>query len=181
VTSGGSVGARGITLRPWQAGDVGILHRSNTPAMTKHVGGPETDEAVEARQLRYMRMWETGEARMFAIVESGKGADDVALGGAGWWPSMWRDQPVYEAGWGVVPEAQGRGVAKAAVSLLIADARSHAERRLLTAFPSIENVPSNSLCASAGFQSHGIESFPFRGTTLTVNAWALELNPFAAA
>jgi RimJ/RimL family protein N-acetyltransferase len=177
MTASGSVPARGITLRPWQAGDVGILHRSNTPAMTKHVGGPETDEAVEARQLRYMRMWETGEARMFAIIESRKGADEEGVGGVGWWLATWHDQPVYEAGWGVVPEAQGRGVARAAVSLLIADARSHADRRLLTAFPSVANGASNRLCSGAGFHNHGIESFPFRGTTLTVNAWALELRP----
>jgi RimJ/RimL family protein N-acetyltransferase len=181
MTSRGSVRARGITLRPWQAGDVCILHRSNTLAMTEHVGGPESDEAVEARQLRYMRMWQTGEARMFAIIESRNGADEESVGGVGWWLTTWHDQPVYEAGWSVVPEAQGRGIAKAAVALLIADARSHAERRLLTAFPSIENAPSNSVCASAGFRNHGVESFPFRATTLTVNAWALDLNPCAGA
>ncbi|NYI41157.1 GNAT family N-acetyltransferase [Demequina lutea] len=95
----------------------------------------------------------------------------------GWWLTTWRDQPVYEAGWGVVPEAQGRGIAKSAVALLITDARSHGERRLLTAFPSVDNAASNHLCSSAGFKNHGIESFPFRGTTLTVNAWALELSP----
>ncbi|WP_179397721.1 hypothetical protein [Demequina lutea] len=44
--------------------------------MTQYVGGPETDKAVEARQLRYVRMWGTGEARMFAIIESGNDADE---------------------------------------------------------------------------------------------------------
>lgn len=180
MTAMTSASARGISLRRWQAGDVGILYRSNTPAMTEHVGGPETDEAVEARQLRYVRLWETGEAHMFAIVESRDGADAVALGGVGWWLTTWHDQPVYVAGWGVLPEAQGRGIAKVAVALLIDDARSqvelaHAERRLLLAFPSVDNVASNRLCSTAGFRNRGVESFPFRGTTLTVNAWALDL------
>jgi len=182
MTSTEGASARGISLRPWHVDNVALLHRMNTPAMTEHIGGPETDEAVEARQLRYLRFWDTGEAHMFAIVESDNGADAVALGGVGWWLTQWRDQPVFEAGWGVVPEAQGRGIAKAAVSLLIDDAlslveRAQSERHLLTAFPSVDNVASNSLCSGAGFRNHGVESFPFRGTTLTVNAWVLDLNP----
>ena len=144
--------------------------------MTAHIGGPESDDAVDARHARYMRMWGTGEANMFAIIDTSLPlANGQGVGGVGWWPTQWHDEDVYEAGWHVMPEAQGRGIARAAVSLAIADAKVRGERRLLTAFPSISNAASNRLCESLGFSHRGIESFQFRGTTLAVNAWALDL------
>lgn len=116
---------------------------------------------------------------MFAIVDASAGiaVEAEAVGGISWWLITWHDEDVYEAGWSVVPASQTRGVAKAAVALVIADVRVHGKRRLLTALPSVHNVPSNRLCAGAGFQNRGVESFPFRGTTLTVNAWVLDLSP----
>lgn len=140
--------------------------------MTAHVGGPETDEEVDARHARYLRLWQTGEAHMFAIVDEATGA---GVGGCGWWHTTWNAENVCEAGWGVVPEAQGQGVATAALRLLIADARVGSDRRRLLAFPSVDNEPSNRLCAAVGFSLHGVDRFPFRGTTLTVNTWLLDL------
>ncbi|WP_372460248.1 GNAT family N-acetyltransferase [Microbacterium profundi] len=60
------------------------------------------------------------------------------------WKTTWRDQDVFEAGWFIVPEAQGRGAGSAAVKHLIDDTRAHVQRRrLLTAFPDEHNAPSN--------------------------------------
>jgi RimJ/RimL family protein N-acetyltransferase len=107
---------------------------------------------------------------MFAIVDG-----DVGIGGIGWWLAQWRGDDVYETGWSVVPEAQGKGAAGAALALVIEDARLHGERSLLTAFPSVANPASNRLCASAGFAHAGVEESEFRGSMLTVNAWTLDL------
>ncbi|NTV39720.1 MAG: GNAT family N-acetyltransferase [Demequinaceae bacterium] len=176
MTTGALPHAGGVRIRPWAEGDVEILRRGNTPEMTVHIGGPETAEQVEARHARYLRLWRTGEAHMFAIIDESPALDaPEAVGGTGWWPTRWHDQDVYETGWHVLPEAQGRGIARAAVPLAIADVRARGDRRLLTAFPSVSNAASNRLCESAGFSHGGIESFPFRGTTLTVNAWTLDL------
>lgn len=162
----------GIQIRPWADRDLDLLRESNSPGMTAHIGGPETDDAVVARHARYLRMWHTGEARMFAIVD---GATDEGVGGCGWWSTTWHGDDVCEAGWSVVPEAQGRGLATAAVRLLVADARLHGERRSLTAFPSVDNDASNRVCAAAGFSLRGVEVLSFLGATLTVNAWVIDI------
>jgi RimJ/RimL family protein N-acetyltransferase len=138
--------------------------------MTEHLGGPESDDEIFTRHNNYLRYWNKGGARMFVIV-----ADEVAVGAIGWWTSEWRGEDVHETGWFVVPEAQGAGVARAAVPLVINDARRHGTRPLLLAYPSVTNKPSNALCAGSGFSLAGVEQFPFRGVVLTVNAWVLDL------
>jgi RimJ/RimL family protein N-acetyltransferase len=59
--------------------------------------------------------------------------------------------PVYESGWNVLPEFQGRGVAIAAVRAVIAAAREDGRNRWLHAFPSVANAGSNAVCRKAGF------------------------------
>lgn len=86
--------------------------------MTQHLGGPETEEQLVDRHQRYLDIQgETG--RMFAIVLEPGG--EVA-GSIGFWARTWRDEPVYETGWGVLPEFQGRGVAVAAARAVVAEA-----------------------------------------------------------
>jgi RimJ/RimL family protein N-acetyltransferase len=138
--------------------------------MTEHLGGPESDDEVVTRHENYLRHWNTGSARMFVM-----DADGSSVGAIGWWTTQWRDEDVHETGWFVVPESQGRGIAGAAVALLISDARQFGTLRLLTAFPAITNEPSNALCAKSGFDLAGVAEFPFRGTVLHVNAWVLHL------
>lgn len=160
-----------IQLCRWSDKDAGLLRRGNTPEMTMHLGGPETEEDLSARHTRYLRFWETNEARCFVITD---GAD--ALGAICCWKTTWRDQEVLEAGWFVVPEAQGRGAGSAAVTLIVEDARTHAEgRRLLTAFPDEANKPSNALCRNAGFTLVGQKAEVFRGATLNMNEWVFDL------
>ncbi|WP_310503226.1 GNAT family protein [Microbacterium sp. AK031] len=85
-------------------------------------------------------------------------------------------QEVFEAGWFIVPEAQGRGAGSAALTLLIDDARAHADgRRLLTAFPDENNAPSNALCRNTGFTLTGQRADVFRAATLMMNEWVFDL------
>jgi len=158
-------------LRPWSDGDRELLHRANEPHMTEHLGGSETYDEVEQRHAKYLRFWKEGSARMFAIT-----LDGVGVGGIGWWNSEWRDEPVHETGWFVIPEVQGRGVAAAATREIIADARDHGTLRLLTAFPSVTNPASNRLCEVSAFALDGQHEFEFRAATLTTNAWILDLD-----
>ena len=77
----------------------------------------------------------------------------------------------------VRPEAQGRGVARAAVELAVADAAALLPAgRMLYAFPAVENAASNALCARAGFARLGTERVPFRGTVLHVAVWGRRLD-----
>jgi RimJ/RimL family protein N-acetyltransferase len=161
-----------ISLRPWSEGDLGLLRRGNTAEMTAHLGGPETEEQVAERHQRYLRLWKTGEAGTFVITDGTR-----ELGSIAYWKTTWREDDVFETGWFVVPEAQGRGVASIALSLLIADARAHLDaRRLLTAFPDVSNGPSNGVCRKAGFSLEGTKKMTFRGAELTLNEWVLDLS-----
>lgn len=160
-----------LTLRPWSVDDLPLLQRGNTPAMTTHLNGPETDEQVQQRHERYLRLWESGEARIFVILEAGQPVGSIA-----YWKMDWHDAPAFEAGWFVVPEGQGRGVASRALSLVIDDARAHrGERRMLTACPAVDNLASNGVCRHNGFTLHETFTAPFRGADLIHNDWALDL------
>ena len=162
--------AEPVRLRRWTDADLPILEGSNTPAMTEHLGGPESTAEVLRRHERYLRGWDVGMPRMFAIVDQ-RGS---ALGGIGWWESEWQGEPAYETGWSVLPSAQGRGVAKAALALVVADVRAHGEPRPLTAFPSVYNSASNALCRAGGFELRGTQDEDFRGTQMLMNIWVLE-------
>ncbi|PRA79082.1 GNAT family N-acetyltransferase [Microbacterium sp. MYb66] len=161
-----------IRLRPWSESDIDLLHAANTPAMTAHLNGPETEDEIVERHARYLRLTATGEARMFVIEDEA----GTALGSIGHWHVVWREEAALETGWFVRPESQGRGVASAALALLIEDARAHREgRRFLTAFPGVENPASNGVCRRNGFILAGTFTEDFRGAELTVNEWALDL------
>lgn len=162
-----------IALRLWQSDDLSLLHRANSPEMTAHLNGPETVEQVEDRHTRYLTYRESGEARMFAVL-----LDGTAVGSIGYWKVRWREQDAWETGWFVLPEAQGRGVAARALALLIDDARGRVDesgRRMLVAFPGVDNPASNAVCRRAGFTHVGSMTEVFREQTLEMNEWALDL------
>ncbi|MFJ6427059.1 MULTISPECIES: GNAT family N-acetyltransferase [Microbacterium] len=161
-----------LRLRIWSENDLGLLHAANTPEMTAHINGPESVDQIIERHARYLRLVASGEARMFVIEDEGA----RALGSIGYWHIEWREEPALETGWFVLPEAQGRGAASAALALLIDDARAHREgRRFLTAFPGVENPASNGVCRRNGFTLAGSFTEEFRGAELTVNEWAFDL------
>ncbi|MGV2983644.1 GNAT family N-acetyltransferase [Microbacterium sp. AGC85] len=161
-----------IELRLWSEHDAPLLRRGNTPEMTVHIGGPETDAQLGARHERYLRLLAEGEARPFVIVD---GTESV--GAICFWKTTWRGVDVFEAGWFIVPESQGRGVGSAALSLVVDDARAFAGgRRLLVAFPDRANGPSNALCRKAGFELAGQRTEEFRGAMLNMNEWVFDLS-----
>ena len=102
------------------------------PRMTEHLGGPESPDKLRERQGRYERL--EGGDRMFKIVDVASGA---GVGSVGFWTKEWRDEQVYEVGWMVVPEFQGRGIAVAATVQAIEHARRDEKHRFMHAFPNI--------------------------------------------
>lgn len=162
-----------LVLRRWTAGDLALIREANTPEMTRHLNGVETETQLRERNERYLRLADAGEARMFVIEDEAA----RAVGSVGFWRTGWRGAPALEAGWFVIPDAQGRGIATRALRLLIDDARSHRDgRRFLTAFPSVSNPGSNALCERCGFELVGSFTETFRGASLTMNEWAYDLD-----
>lgn len=168
----------GVRLRRWTDADLPILEGSNTAEMTRFLGGPESPQQLRHRHEVYLRGWDAGTSRMFAIVS----ARGEPLGGIGVWvSSLPNGSDAWETGWSVLPHAQRQGVAKAALALLIDDlrgriARGDAAQQPLTASPSVANTGSNALCRGVGFEWTGTLVEEFRDAQLTLNVWVLDLS-----
>jgi RimJ/RimL family protein N-acetyltransferase len=167
-------GHTGIRLEPWADGDLPLLRRlMGDPAMTEHLGGPETEEKLRHRQGRYERLTDDGSGRMYKVVLEGT---SEAAGSVGYWEKDWRDETVYETGWSVLPEFQGRGIAVEATRQVIELARAVRRHRALHAFPSVENAPSNAICRKLGFELLGEHDFEYpKGHWMRCADWRLQL------
>jgi RimJ/RimL family protein N-acetyltransferase len=160
-----------ITIEPWIESDLQLLTRiQGDPDMTRHLGGPETDEKIADRLQRYIASW-APEGRMFKVLCDGEPA-----GAVGYWERAWQGEDVYEMGWSVLPDFQSRGVATRATELAIERVREDAKHTAIHAFPSIQNEPSNRLCEKLGFTLEGEHDFEYPpGHWMKCNDWSLQL------
>jgi len=143
------------------------------PAMTEHLGGPETAEEIRKRNKRYSHSLEPGEGGMYVITV---GSEGVAAGSVGYWEKEWQGQLVWETGWSVLPEFQGQGVATRATNAVIERARAIGTHRSMHAFPSVNNGPSNAICRKLGFTFQGEVDFEYPpGNIMRCNDWCLDL------
>jgi RimJ/RimL family protein N-acetyltransferase len=159
-----------IALQPWSERGYELLVRLNAPELTEHLGGPETAGQVRRRHERYLE--DAAPGHMF-LVEF----EHEAVGSVGYWPRRWDGLDVYETGYGILPEYQGRGFAAAALRLCAARAaREGSGRPWLHAFPSIHHAASNAVCRKAGFELVGERDFEYPpGTLIRVGDWRLAL------
>jgi RimJ/RimL family protein N-acetyltransferase len=163
-----------VRIEPWGPDDLWLQKRlMGDPAMTVYLGGPESDEKMEARHVRFLDLPISGTGQMFKIVNEMTGE---ALGSVGYWEREWRGEQVYEMGWGVLVPFQGRGVAREATRQAIAHVASHGKRRHLHAFPLVENAPSNGICRTLGFTLVEEQDYEYPpGTPVRCNDWRLDL------
>ena len=164
-----------VRLEPWGEGDLVLLKKLlGDPEMTRHLGGPESDEQITERHARYLRLTEEGSARICKIVLQASGE---AVGSVVYWERTWRGEQIYEIGWEVLPAFQGRGIASMATKEAIAMARSDGKHRFLHAFPSVDNFPSNALCRKLGFTLVEECEFEYpKGSFMQCNDWRLDLS-----
>jgi RimJ/RimL family protein N-acetyltransferase len=165
-----------VTIRPWAEGDLPLLERLlGDPAMTVHLGGPETPEQLRNRHKRYYQMNESDTGQMFVILA---GPEKLAAGSVGYWEKEDQGQIVWETGWSVLPEFQGQGIAAKATAALIEKLREVKKHRFLHAYPSVENGASNAICRKAGFTLLGAEEFEYPpGSFMQCNDWQFDLFP----
>jgi RimJ/RimL family protein N-acetyltransferase len=165
----------GIALLPWSDDDLWAVERFLTdPEMMRHLGGPQSHEQVLDQHERFLDAGKSGTGQMFKIVL--RPASD-AIGNIGYWDKMWRQELIYETGWMIFPEYQGRGYASEALAMLVAQLRREHADRSLHAFPAMTNGPSNSLCRKLGFTNLGEHEFEYpAGHPLQCNDWRLDLS-----
>jgi RimJ/RimL family protein N-acetyltransferase len=159
-----------VHLEPWGTEDLPLLERLLAdPAMMEHLGGPETLEKIAERQSKY----EQPGSNQYKIVSDGEG-----VGWVGFWEMEWGGETVYEMGWSVVPEFQGRGIAGQATLQAIEAARAAGGCRFVHAAPGVDNAASNAICRKAGFELRGqVETEYPPGSPLTVSDWWFDLRP----
>ncbi|AEW98384.1 GNAT family N-acetyltransferase [Streptantibioticus cattleyicolor] len=159
-----------VALVPWGQDDLWLLRRTNSPQMTAHLGGPETEERLVARHGRYLRL-DAGRMYRVTLADSGD-----TVGSIGFWERRWHGGTVWETGWGVLPEFQGRGLAVRAARALVTAARDAGGPRCLHAFPRVDHRASNAVCRKAGFELLGAVEFEYpKGHWLTSNDWRVDL------
>lgn len=156
-----------VRLEPWTADDRELLERSNTPEMTRFLGGPESAAKLALRHLRYLDNTFTGQ--MLVIVRP----DGTRAGSIG----FWEHGDVWETGWSVVPDHQGRGIASAALTALVPVVAAHGGHPSLHAYPRVDNVASNALCRRAGWTLAGEIAFEYpKGNPITCHDWSVITN-----
>lgn len=165
-----------VFLEPWTDADLDIELRANTPEMTTFLGGPEPESAVRARHERALALRGSGAGQMFRV-----GLPDApSVGSVGYWEREWRGETVYEMGWLVLPEYQGRGVAGAAVRLAAVHAATHGRHRYAHAYPKTVHAASNAVCRKVGFELLGEVDFEFpKGNPIRSCDWRLNLRALA--
>ncbi|MET8900577.1 GNAT family N-acetyltransferase [Streptomyces sp. NPDC004538] len=159
-----------VRLVPWSEGDLWLLRRTNSAEMTAHLGGPETEEQLAARHRRYTGL---RPGRMYRVT-SADGAE--TFGSIGFWRRTWQDTEVWETGWAVLPEFQGRGLAVRAARAVREEARAEGSLRYLHAFPGVDHAASNAVCRGAGFTLLGQADFEYpKGHWIRSNDWRVDL------
>lgn len=162
-----------VALRPWGEEDLALLAKLNAPEMMEHLGGSETEEQVLRRHRRYVEDAGLPVVRIFKIILE---PPSVSVGNVVYWERPWHGVLVWESGWSVLPEYQGKGIAGRAVGLLVERARSEGKHRFMHAFPSLANAASNALCRKLGFSL--VEECDFEyppGHIMRCNDWKLDL------
>jgi RimJ/RimL family protein N-acetyltransferase len=141
------------------------------PEMMGELGGPITsDEAATVHAQRVATV--ESDPWWFTIVLE---RDEPPVGMLGIWRSEHHGEAIDEIGWMVLPGYQGRGIATAALRMLLERAREEPRFERLHAFPSVSNAPSNALCRKLGFAKVGESDVSFRGRALRCNHWELRL------
>ena len=153
--------------------DVELRVRQETdPQTMAELGGPRPREAIERAHAKSLALAAEGRCWPLKVVPNGSAS---AAGFVDVFESSHEGETIYEIGWMVLPEFQGRGIASQAVRMVLDKAR--AERRFgrIHAFPAATNGPSNKICEKNGFANLGECEFEFAGRSLRCNHWRIDL------
>ena len=165
---------RRMRLRDVELGDVDAYVRMwRDPVMMAELGGPLPREGIEDTVARDVLAVAAGSDWIKMIVPD-EAAPDVVAGNVVLWSHDEDGEPVSETGWMVLPEFQGRGLAKRAVRMLLDLARDDGRWGLVHAFSATSNAPSNGICRSLGFRFAGERDVTFAGRVLRSNHWVID-------
>jgi RimJ/RimL family protein N-acetyltransferase len=162
-----------MELLPYADEHFALTEALETDAETmRELGGPV--DPADLPRVHRMRVETVANGEWyFVIVPDSPGPPAGAIG---IWESRFEDKPIHEVGWMVLPQFQGRGIAKEALRILIDRARSDRRYKCIHAFPGVTNAASNALCRGAGFTHVEETEVRFRDRPLRVNHWELDVS-----
>lgn len=167
-----------MRLRDVEPGDLDVYVRMRCdPVMMAELGGPLPREGIEAKVRLDVETVAAGTNWIKMIVlDEEDGAPGVVAGNVVLWSHQEEgaDEPISETGWMVLPEFQGRGLAKRAERELLRLAHADGRWGLVHAFPGVTNGPSNGICRSLGFRLAETRDVSFAGRTLHTNHWIID-------
>lgn len=154
-----------VELQPYTDADFWLTEALETDAdVMRELGGPIARVRLsEIHRRRITDPW------WFKLVD----ATGAAVGTIGVWETPHDGEVLHETGWMVLPSHQGRGIASAALALLIERVRAEPRFPSIHAFPPVTNSPSNALCQKFGFVLLGTTDFVYSERTLRCNHWSL--------
>jgi hypothetical protein len=115
-----------VRLEPWTDIDLDLLRLSNTPEMTAHLGGPETEDSRLSRHHRCLAMEAPGVGKDVR----GRARRGDRVGTIGYWEDHGKKTP-FTRRVGQLRRGSRAGIAAAAAGAVIERARSHARLRYL--------------------------------------------------
>lgn len=164
-----------MRLRDVQVGDVEAYVRMRCdPVMMAELGGPLPREGIEEKVRRDAKA-AAEDTSWIKIIIPDEHRPDVVAGLVCLWSHEEDGEEISEIGWMVLPEFQGRGLAKRAVGTVLAQAREDGRWGIVHAFPGATNGPSNGICRSLGFRYLGSLDVDFADRILQTNHWTVEL------
>ncbi|MFE9425459.1 GNAT family N-acetyltransferase [Kitasatospora sp. NPDC006697] len=149
------------------------------PVMMAELGGPLPAEGMAAKVARDVAAAAADRDWIKVIEVDGQPAGTVVLwthpeASAESHPNQPAVAPLSEIGWMVLPDFQGRGLAKAAVRELLEQACADGRWGRVHAYPGVGNGASNGICRSLGFTLRAECEVDFAGRTLRCNDWAYD-------
>ncbi|MGW1775631.1 GNAT family N-acetyltransferase [Streptomyces sp. NPDC002104] len=164
-----------MRLRNVELGDVDAYLRMRCdPVMMADLGGPLPRDGMADKVRRDVRRAAADLDWIKMIVPDPDAPEGVA-GTVTLWSHDAGDGPMSEIGWMVLPEHQGRGLAKLAVRTLLEQARDEDRWGLVHAFPATGNGASNGICRSLGFRFiAGCDVTFAEDRVLSANHWAID-------
>jgi RimJ/RimL family protein N-acetyltransferase len=164
--------APAICLRPYTDADRWLTEAiESDPVMMADLGGPlPSDDIAGVHQRRLAGM--LADRVWYFVVELAP--EDRAVGSICLWADAVDGQVRSEAGWAILPEFQGRGLATEALRLLVARAADDGRWGDIHAFPGVSNGASNAVCRKGGFAKVGEATVEYAGRRLLCNHWVLK-------
>ena len=163
-----------MLLRDVELGDLETYVRMRCdPAMMADLGGPLPREGIEATVRRDVA-WVAAGTHWIKMIVLDSGTPEVVAGNVTLWTHDPDGEAASEIGWMVLPEFQGRGLAKRAARALLERARDEDRWGPVHAYPATTNAPSNGICRSLGYTFVGVRDVTFADRLLRTNHWLID-------